>query len=344
MANIQKKGENHSFLTTNFVLLQKLNRNAVKYMKVYIIIPCYNEEAVIEETALQLTAVLDEMISNGQICAESRIVFVNDGSKDNTWSIIQRIFETNQYVCGINLANNSGHQNTLMAGLTATKEQADAFITIDADLQDDIHIIPQMVSFFSQGIDIVFGVRKQRESDTFLKRNTALMFYRLMNFLGAKTIYNHADFRLMSKRAVKQLLSYRERNLFLRGIVPLIGYKTEKIYFDRNKRFAGESKYPFFKMLNFAIDGITSFSIKPVRMVFALGVIFILISFLILIWVLMAYFTKKAVPGWASLMLSLWLVGGCVLVGLGIVGEYVGKIYTEVKDRPRFNIESSLIK
>jgi hypothetical protein len=165
-----------------------------------------------------------------------------------------------------------------------------------------------------------------------------------MNSLGAKTIYNHADFRLMSKRAVKQLLSYRERNLFLRGIVPLMGYKTEKIYFDRNKRFAGESKYPFFKMLNFAIDGITSFSIKPVRMVFALGVIFILISFLILIWVLMAYFTKKAVPGWASLMLSLWLVGGCVLVGLGIVGEYVGKIYTEVKDRPRFNIESSLIK
>lgn len=313
-------------------------------MKIYIIIPCYNEDVVLQETTRRLTKLIDDMVSSGLINSESRIVYVNDGSKDNTWQLISQYYQENPYICGVNLAHNAGHQNALIAGLTTMKEQADAFITIDADLQDDIQVIPQMVTLYKEGHDIVYGVRNERKTDTFFKRNTALLFYRLMNYLGVSTIYNHADYRLMSKRAVAQLLNYSERNLFLRGIVPLIGYKTTNVYYEREKRFAGESKYPFVKMFNFAVDGITSFSVKPVRLVFALGVLFLLVSLFILIWVLYAYLSHNIVRGWASIMLSIWLVGGCILVGLGVVGEYVGKIYTEVKARPRFNIESTLIK
>ena len=238
------------------------------------------------------------------------------------------------------LAGNSGHQNALMAGLTTAKESSDAIVSIDADLQDDIEVIPQMVERYLSGCDIVYGVRKARKTDTFFKRFTAQTFYRLMHKLGVKTVYNHADFRLMSKRAVEQLCCFRERNLFLRGIVPLIGYKTDCVYYDRSERFAGESKYPLGKMMNFAVDGITSFSVKPVRMIASLGLLFVFISFLILIWVFYSIINNHIAPGWASLMLSVWFVGGCILIGLGVVGEYIGKIYMEVKDRPRYNIET----
>lgn len=313
-------------------------------MKLYIIVPCYNEEAVLKETTRRLTDLLNHMVDDKVISADSRIFYVNDGSNDDTWLIIEQLHQTTPYVCGINLANNSGHQNALVAGLTATKDEADCFVTIDADLQDDIQAIPEMVTRHAEGCDIVYGVRNERKTDTVFKRTTALMFYKLMKSLGVKTIYNHADYRLMSKRAVDQLLQYKERNLFLRGIVPLIGFKTSNVYYQRDKRFAGESKYPFFKMLNFAIDGITSFSIKPVRMVLAMGVLFVFISFVILAWVLIAYASKNVVPGWTSLILSVWFVGGCILIGLGLVGEYIGKIYTEVKARPRFNIERIIRK
>ncbi len=243
-------------------------------------------------------------------------------------------------VKGVKLAGNAGHQNALMAGLSVAVETADAVATIDADLQDDEQVIRQMVVAATAGSDIVYGVRKGRTTDSWFKRNSAQAFYKMMAALGVKTVYNHADFRLMSKRAVKQLLEYRERNLFLRGIVPLIGYQTTCVYYDRKERTLGESKYPLSKMLSFAIDGITSFSVKPVRMVFYLGFCFLLIALAFLIYVLYEYFADNVVPGWSSLILSIWFVGGCILVGLGIIGEYIGKIYIEVKDRPRYNIET----
>ena len=313
-------------------------------IRLYIVVPCYNEEAVLPETTRRLSGILSQMSDDGLVTEDSRVVYVNDGSSDKTWEMTEKFFRQSSNVCGVKLARNAGHQNALMAGLTTVHDMADAFVTIDADLQDDIMAIPEMVRKLSEGNDIVYGVRNERKTDTLFKKSTALLFYRLMEALGVKTIYNHADFRLMSRRAVEQLLEYKERNLFLRGIVPLIGYRTAQVYYNRDKRFAGESKYPLMKMLNFAIDGITSFSVKPVRLVFTLGLVFIAVSLLILVWVIHAYLTKNVVPGWASLMLSIWLVGGCVLVGLGVVGEYVGKIYTEVKARPRFNIEETLLK
>jgi len=313
-------------------------------IRLYIVVPCYNEEAVLPETTRRLSGLLSQMSDDGLVTEDSRVVYVNDGSSDKTWEMTEKFFRQSSNVCGVKLARNAGHQNALMAGLTTVHDMADAFVTIDADLQDDIMAIPEMVRKLSEGNDIVYGVRNERKTDTLFKKSTALLFYRLMEALGVKTIYNHADFRLMSRRAVEQLLEYKERNLFLRGIVPLIGYRTAQVYYNRDKRFAGESKYPLMKMLNFAIDGITSFSVKPVRLVFTLGLVFIAVSLLILVWVIHAYLTKNVVPGWASLMLSIWLVGGCVLVGLGVVGEYVGKIYTEVKARPRFNIEETLLK
>lgn len=313
-------------------------------IRLYIVVPCYNEEAVLPETTRRLSGLLSQMSDDGLVTEDSRVVYVNDGSSDKTWEMTEVFFRQSSNVCGVKLARNAGHQNALMAGLTTVHDMADAFVTIDADLQDDIMAIPEMVRKLSEGNDIVYGVRNERKTDTLFKKSTALLFYRLMEALGVKTIYNHADFRLMSRRAVEQLLEYKERNLFLRGIVPLIGYRTAQVYYNRDKRFAGESKYPLMKMLNFAIDGITSFSVKPVRLVFTLGLVFIAVSLLILVWVMHAYLTKNVVPGWASLMLSIWFVGGCVLVGLGVVGEYVGKIYTEVKARPRFNIEETLLK
>ncbi|WP_195669005.1 glycosyltransferase family 2 protein [Bacteroides intestinalis] len=309
-----------------------------------IVVPCYKEEAVLHETHKRLSQLLDRLTTEGRISPKSYILYVNDGSTDRTWEIIKEFYKNTSYACGLNLAGNVGHQNALMAGLNAVKERCDAAISIDADLQDDVNVIPEMVERYMEGNDIVYGVRRERKTDTFFKRTTALAFYRLMKTMGAKSVYNHADYRLMSSRAIQQLCRFRERNLYLRGLVPLIGYQTACVYYNRDKRFAGESKYPFKKMLNFAIDGITSFSVKPVRMIFWLGCIFLLIALCVTIWTLRAYFLHDTVPGWSSLMISLWLVGGTILVSLGIVGEYIGKIYIEVKDRPRYNEEELLLR
>ena len=309
-----------------------------------IVIPCYNEQEVLAYTNNRIKEMLQQMISDNIISSNSRILYVNDGSKDSTWQMIKQLHDENPFVCGVNLSKNVGHQNALVAGLTVAQDMGDTIITIDADLQDDINAIPEMIKKYQEGNDIVYGVRQERKTDSFLKRQSALFFYKLMELLGVNTIFNHADYRLMSNRAVKGLLKYKERNLFLRGIVPLLGYQTANVYYNRDRRTAGKSKYSFRKMLNFAIDGITSFSIKPVRMVFILGLVFILISLGILIYVLHALISGNAVQGWTSIILSIWFVGGCILIGLGIVGEYIGKIYTEVKERPRFNIESLLMK
>ena len=309
-----------------------------------IVVPCYKEEAVLHETHKRLSQLLDRLATKERISPKSYILYVNDGSTDRTWEIIKEFYKNTSYACGLNLAGNVGHQNALMAGLNAVKERCDAAISIDADLQDDVNVIPEMVERYMEGNDIVYGVRRERKTDTFFKRTPALAFYRLMKTMGAKSVYNHADYRLMSSRAIQQLCRFRERNLYLRGLVPLIGYQTACVYYNRDKRFAGESKYPFKKMLNFAIDGITSFSVKPVRMIFWLGCIFLLIALCVTIWTLRAYFLHDTVPGWSSLMISLWLVGGTILVSLGIVGEYIGKIYIEVKDRPRYNEEELLLR
>ena len=309
-----------------------------------IVVPCYKEEAVLHETHKRLSQLLDRLATKERISPKSYILYVNDGSTDRTWEIIKEFYKNTSYACGLNLAGNVGHQNALMAGLNAVKERCDAAISIDADLQDDVNVIPEMVERYMEGNDIVYGVRRERKTDTFFKRTTALAFYRLMKTMGAKSVYNHADYRLMSSRAIQQLCRFRERNLYLRGLLPLIGYQTACVYYNRDKRFAGESKYPFKKMLNFAIDGITSFSVKPVRMIFWLGCIFLLIALCVTIWTLRAYFLHDTVPGWSSLMISLWLVGGTILVSLGIVGEYIGKIYIEVKDRPRYNEEELLLR
>lgn len=308
-----------------------------------IIVPCCNEEPVIRETTRQLTAMLDKLSGRGLVAPESYILYVDDGSSDNTWDIITQLRQADRRVCGISLAANVGHQNALLAGLATAKDSADITVTIDADLQDDVQAIERMVEKRNEGYDIVYGVRSSRESDTWLKRHTATSFYKLMRRFGVKSVYNHADYRLMTKRAVRQLCLYRERNLFLRGMVPLIGYRTACVEYARKPRLAGESKYPLGKMLDFAIDGITSFSVKPVRMIFYLGVAFIIIALAILAYVLYAYICGTTAPGWSSLMLSVWFCSGCVLMGIGVIGEYLGKIYLEVKDRPRYNIDKTLI-
>lgn len=313
------------------------------YSRLAVVVPCYKEEAVIQETTKRLSKVLSNLIEEGYIAPNSYILYVNDGSTDRTWDLIQDYHASNQLVCGVNLAGNVGHQNALMAGLTVVADRCDCAISIDADLQDDVEAIREMIIKFQEGKDIIYGVRKSRSTDTWFKRTTALGFYSLMKSLGVKSVYNHADYRLMSQRAIRHLLKYPERNLFLRGIVPTIGYKTDCVYYDRAERFAGESKYPLKKMLAFAFDGITSFSVKPVHLVLLLGIIFLLVAFMIFGWVMFSYLTGNIVPGWSSLMLSLWFCSGCVLIGLGIVGEYTGKIYMEVKKRPIFNIENILI-
>lgn len=309
-----------------------------------IVVPCYKEEAVLHETHKRLSQLLDQLIEEKQIASDSYILYVNDGSTDQTWPIIQDLYQHESYACGLNLAGNVGHQNALMAGLDLVKDYCDIAVSIDADLQDDILVIPEMVCRYQEGYDIVYGVRKERKTDTWFKRETAQAFYRLMNMMGVKTVYNHADYRLMSKRALQQLARFRERNLFLRGLVPLIGYQTTCVYYNRSKRLAGESKYPLKKMLDFAIDGITSFSVKPVRMIFWLGCVFILVGIGVTIWTLYTHYIHDTVPGWASLIISIWVVGGFILAALGIVGEYIGKIYIEVKDRPRYNIEKTLMR
>ncbi len=302
-----------------------------------IVVPCYNEEPVLEQTTQHLLAVLEGM--QEIVSPESRILYVDDGSHDATWSMIEQLHAEDRRIAGISLAHNSGHQNALMAGLTTAIRFADLTVTIDADLQDDETVIKEMVQLALQGNDIVYGVRSSRTTDTWFKRTTAQAFYRLMGKMGVKTVYNHADYRLMSRRAVEALLHYEERNLFLRGLVPLLGYKTAQVEYARKERQAGESKYPLTKMLNLAFDGITSFSMSLVHMVLWLGLIFLLIALGITIWVIVCLVQHKAITGWSSLILSIWFCSGCVLIGLGIVGEYIGKIYMEVKRRPRFNIK-----
>ena len=311
----------------------------MKIPTLFIVVPCYNEEETLPESNRQLCEYLNMLITDGRVSSDSRIMYVDDGSRDSTWSLIAEYNEKMELVTGVKLAANCGHQHALLAGLYTAKEHADIMVSIDADLQDDYHVIGDMVAMYMKGIDIVYGVRRKRDTDTWFKRFTAQSFYRIMSALGVKSVYNHADFRLMSRRAVEQLCRYRERNLFLRGLVPLIGYKTDKVYYDRKERMAGESKYPLKKMIQFAADGITSFSTYPLHLLFFTGLFFILVSLGILIWVVCRYLTNNVVPGWSSLMLSVWFVGGCILVGMGILGEYIGKVYIEVKDRPRFNIE-----
>ncbi len=308
-----------------------------------IVVPCYNEVDVLSETTRQLSLLLDSLISEKQISENSFILYVNDGSKDLTWSLIQKFHFDNKYVKGVNLAGNVGHQNALWAGMTVAKNHADIIVSIDADLQDDVNAIKEMIKKNADGCDIVYGVRNERKTDTWFKRTTALGFYKLMNVMGIKTVYNHADYRLMSNRALEYLLHFKERNLFIRGLVPLVGYRTDCVYYNRAERFAGESKYPFSKMLNFAIDGITSFSVKPIRMIFSIGILFIFIALCVFCWIFYSYFSGQVVSGWSSLMLSVWFCSGCVLTGLGIVGEYIGKIYIETKERPLYNIENILM-
>ncbi len=304
-----------------------------------IVVPCYNEEEVLPQTNQQLRGLLDTMMRDGLVGQGSYLLYVDDGSRDRTWMIIEGYSNSDAHVRGLKLAGNVGHQNALMAGLETARQDADIIVSIDADLQDDIKAIPEMVKKYDDGCDIVYGVRRKRTTDTLFKRTTAQMFYRFMSGMGVKSVYNHADFRLMSKRAVDALCQYEERNLFLRGLVPLLGYKTDQVLYDRLERQAGESKYPLSKMLSFAIDGVTSFSVKPLRLIFDLGLIFLLISLCILIYVIVALCQGRGVQGWASLMLSIWFVGGCVLICLSIIAAYIGRIYTEEKHRPRYNIE-----
>lgn len=304
----------------------------------YLVIPCYNEEAVLHETAKQLKEKILTMVSQDIISEKSRIMFVNDGSKDSTWDIIQELHEQDKIFSGVTLSRNRGHQNALLAGLMTAKKYADMVISLDADLQDDIHAIDKFVEKYYEGYDIVYGVRNKRETDTFFKRNTALAFYKFQAFMGVDAVYNHADYRLMSKRALEGLEEFKEVNLFLRGIVPLIGYKYTTVGYDRNERFAGESKYPLKKMLAFAFDGITSFSVKPIRFVTMTGFMIFIGSILVILYSLIRKFLGFTVSGWTFLACSIWVLGGIQLLGLGIIGEYIGKIYSETKERPRFII------
>ena len=306
-----------------------------------LVIPCYNEEEALPSTLDQLTGLMHRMVG-GNAIADYLLVMVDDGSKDRTWQIIAQHHDRDPHIKGVKLAGNAGHQNALMAGLAYAVEKADAIVSIDADLQDDPEAIAEMALRFDEGYDVVNGVRNDRSSDTWFKRNSAQLFYRQMKSLGVRTVYNSADFRLLSRRAAKALLGFRERNLYLRGIVPLMGFRTANVTYARRPRMAGETKYPLGKMVALAANGITSFSIHPIRMILGLGVAFVAISILILFYVAASFALHHTVAGWTSLMLSVWFVGGCLLVSMGVVGEYIGKIYLEVKDRPRYIVEEKL--
>lgn len=310
----------------------------------YLVIPCYNEEAVLHETAKQLLVKMNSMFDRGMISRESKIMFVNDGSRDRTWEIIKELHESNPIYSGVKLSRNKGHQNALLAGLMTAKEKADMAISLDADLQDDVDVIDQMVEKYYEGNDVVYGVRSARDTDTFFKKFTAEGFYKIMQAMGVEIVFNHADYRLMSRRALEGLSEFREVNLFLRGIVPLIGYKSDIVTYERHERFAGESKYPLKKMLAFATDGITSFSIKPIRMITTCGFLIFAISILMLLYFLVVHFMGRTVHGWTSTIVSIWAIGGLQLLAIGIVGEYIGKIYLETKARPKYIIETVLDK
>ncbi len=322
-----------------------LKERIIKMSKVlYMVIPCYNEEAVLPETSKQLREKLNKLIKNKKIDKKSRIMFVDDGSKDQTWTIIEELTKKDDIYAGVKLSRNRGHQNALLAGLMTAKEKADIVISMDADLQDDINVIDEMVAKNSEGYEIVYGVRSNRKKDTFFKRFTAQGFYRLMTMLGVDIVYNHADCRLMSKPALEALSNYKEVNLFLRGLVPLVGYKSTICYYERNVRFAGESKYPLKKMLTFAFDGITSFSIKPLSMILGLGLLILLISIIIMIYSLVVKLLGETVPGWTFITISIWFIGGLQMISIGVIGEYIGKIYYETKQRPRYIIEKVIDK
>jgi len=304
--------------------------------------PCYNEEEVLRHSVERLTALFERMISEGLITPDSMMVFVNDGSRDRTWQIIRELHAENKFVKGINMSRNVGHQNAIMAGMMTAREWADAVVTIDADLQDDIECIPQMVRHFEAGNDIVYGVKVSREADPFMKKFTAQAFYKLQSSMGVESVYNHADFRLLSRRALDMLATYPEHNLYLRGLIPQIGLQHATVDDVISERFAGQSKYTLGKMLRLALNGITAFSVKPLFLIFNLGVLFLIIAFCIGIYVVRALIIGTAVPGWSSLILSIWLVGGFVLISLGIVGTYLGQIYTEVKHRPLYHVAEIL--
>jgi glycosyltransferase involved in cell wall biosynthesis len=313
-----------------------------QYPILTMVVPCYNEEEVIHETTSRLSSVIHNLIEDKQISPLSTILYVDDGSKDRTWENILELNLTNPFVSGLKLARNVGHQNALLAGLMHAKAKSDCVISMDADLQDDVNVIPEFIDKYKEGYDIVYGVRKDRSSDTYFKRNSAMMFYRFLRRMGVNIVTNHADYRLMSKRALEGLEQFKEVNLFLRGVIPLIGYKSTEVYYERHPRFAGESKYPLKRMLSFALDGIVSFSISPIRAVSLIGVIFSLLSIILAIYVFVSKLYGNAVSGWASLMISIWFIGGVQLISLGLIGEYIGRIYKEVKNRPKYIAEVKL--
>ena len=309
-------------------------------MNYAIVVPCYNEEAVLNETTGRLLEVM-QRVAEKHADLQGRIVYVDDGSRDGTWSLIGCLSKQHPQVMGLKLAHNAGHQHALWAGLEWAAAHVDAAISIDADLQDDVNVIPEMIDLFLGGKDIVYGVRRDRPTDTWFKRTTALAFYKLMSKLGGDIVYNHADYRLMSRRTLAALMTYGERNLFLRGMVRTLGFPQAMVYYDRGERFAGESKYPLRKMLAFAIDGITSFSVRPLRLISIVGLSFMLVALGVIVYGLAAWLCGRTIQGWTSLLVSLWFIGGAILVALGVIGEYVGKIYAEVKRRPRYFIEET---
>lgn len=308
----------------------------------YLVVPCYNEEEVLDETSKQLNQKLEGLIDSGKVSGDSRILFVNDGSKDQTWMIISRLHEQYRLVSGLNLSRNRGHQNAVLAGLMYAKEHADVAISLDADLQDDVNAIDEMVEKYYAGNDVVYGVRSSRKKDTFFKKTTAEGFYKIMKWMGVDIVFNHADYRLMSKRVLDQLENYKEVHLFLRGMIPLIGYPSDTVYYERNERFAGESKYPLKKMLAFAFDGISSFSVKPIRFIVWLGFLVFFVSVVMLIYSVVRHAMGHTVLGWSSLIVSIWALGGLQLLSIGVIGEYIGKVYMETKARPKFAIQDIL--
>ena len=308
----------------------------------YIVVPCYNEEEVLEETTKRLDKKLTTLIKNKKISHKSKVMYVNDGSKDNTWNLIKKIHDENKLFTGITLSRNRGHQNALLGGLMTAKKYADVVISMDADLQDDINAIDEMLDKYYDGNDIVYGVRSSRKKDSFFKKATAEGFYKFMKFLGVDCVYNHADYRLTSKRVLDEFENYKEANLFLRGMFPLVGFKSDIVYYERGERFAGESKYPLKKMLNFAWDGITSFSVKPLRLICNIGFIILFVSIVIMIYSLVRKITGNTIAGWTFLSISIWFIGGLQMISIGIIGEYIGKMYNETKQRPRFIISENL--
>lgn len=308
----------------------------------YIVVPCYNEEEVLYETTKRLKVKLKEIIKSKKVSNQSRVMYVNDGSKDKTWDIIKEINNNEELFTGISLSRNRGHQNALLAGLLTAKDYADVVISMDADLQDDIDAIEKMIDKYHEGNDIVYGARSTRKKDSFFKRFTAETFYKLMKCLGVDCVYNHADYRLTSKKVLDEFSNFKEVNLFLRGMFPLVGFKSDIVYYERNERYAGNSKYPLKKMLNFAWDGITSFSVKPLRLICILGFIILFISIAIMIYSVIRKLTGNTVPGWTFLSISIWFIGGIQMISIGIIGEYIGKIYQETKRRPRYIISENL--